>query len=224
VNGETSQDGKSRQKLRKLASRVLQEQQGVGLRSGSRAGRIYYRLRLLDMLGIRTNQRLARADSRSFLFVCFGNIMRSAMAEALMRAAIRDDGIGEDQIQVASVGLHATAGREAHPWALKAAAEFGISLVEHRATVLTSEAVAQADCILAMDLQNKAELLALYPDAKDKICMMSAYADGPWKNREIPDPYLTDLDGTRYCASQLQICVKNLIESTLLASSRSGRR
>jgi protein-tyrosine phosphatase len=223
VNEKASQKGKSRQTLRRLASRVLHEQQGVGLRSGSRAGRIYSRLRLLDLLGIRTsNQRIARTDCKSFLFVCFGNIMRSAMAEALMRKALREHGMGEDEVKVASAGLHSTPGREAHPWALKAADELGVSLAEHRATLLASETVAQADCVLAMDLQNKAELLALYPEAKDKICMMSAYADGPWKNREIPDPYLTDLEGTRHCARQLQICVRNLIESTLL-SSASGR-
>ena len=29
--------------------------------------------------------------------------------------------------------------------------------------------VEQADCVFAMDFQNKAELLALYPEAKDKF-------------------------------------------------------
>ena len=223
MNDDASHNSSSRQTLRKLASRVLREQQGVGLRSGSSAGRIYSRLRLLDLLGIRTNQRMARTDCKSFLFVCFGNIMRSALEEALMRKALSESGTHQGAIRIVSAGLHATPGREAHPWAQEAAAELGISLAEHRATLLTPEMVEQADCVLAMDFQNKAELLAMYPNAKHKIAMMSAYAEGPWQNREIPDPYLTDPDGTHYCARQLQICVANLIKSTLQASSANER-
>jgi protein-tyrosine phosphatase len=217
VNGDSDQDAGSREKLRKLAPKVLREQRGVASRSGSRAGRIYARLRLLDMLKIgNRNQRLAPGSSRSFLFVCFGNIMRSAMAEAFMRRTLRDLGVNDPKVQIMSAGLHAVPGRETHPWALEAAAELGAPLDEHRARLLTRRMVEHADCVLAMDFQNQAELLALYPAAKEKICMMSAYADGPWKNREIPDPYLTDLDGTRYCARQLQVCVQKLVRTTLL--------
>lgn len=220
MNDDAPESVGPKKKLRRLAPKVLREQRGVASRAGSRAGRIYARLRLLDMLKITSaRQQVASGDSKSFLFVCFGNIMRSAMAEAFMRRSIHDLGVNEENVQILSAGLHATPGRETHPWALQAAAELGVSLAEHRARLLTPEMVEQADCILAMDFQNQAELFALYPGSKEKICMMSAYAEGPWKNREIPDPYLTDLDGTRYCAKQLQICVENLIRSTLRSSS-----
>jgi protein-tyrosine-phosphatase len=76
----------------------------------------------------------------------------------------------------------------------------------------------QADCILAMDFQNKAELLTLYPELQGKIYMLSAYADGPWQYREIPDPYLGDLDTTRFCARQLQTCIRNLMTSMFPSS------
>jgi protein-tyrosine-phosphatase len=69
-----------------------------------------------------------------------------------------------------------------------------------------------------MDFQNKAELLTLYPNAAEKIYMLGTYAEGPWKDREIPDPYLADLEGTRYCAGQLEICVHNLLAGTVLAA------
>jgi protein-tyrosine phosphatase len=116
----------------------------------------------------------------------------------------------ENQIRITSAGLHASPGREAHPWAQEASSELGISLADHRAKPLTREMVERADCVLAMDFQNKAELQTLYPEAQQKIFMLSAYAEGPWKYREIPDPYLGDLEATRFCARQLQICVRNL--------------
>jgi protein-tyrosine phosphatase len=209
----------SKDVLRKLIPNFLLQQSGIVRRLGPRAGRIYAGLRLRDVLGVRTaNQRRVPQSARSFLFVCFGNIMRSAMAEFLMRQALHQAG-AEKQVRIVSAGLHATTGREAHPWAKEAAADLGISLAVHRAKRLTQEMVAQADCVLAMDFQNKAELLTLYPEAREKIFMLSAYAEGPWQYREIPDPYLGDLETTQFCGKQLRTCIQNLITSTIFSSS-----
>ena len=208
---------RTRNILRKFVPAFLRQQRGIVLRLGPRAGRVYAALRILDLLGVRTaNQKLAPIKARSFVFVCFGNIMRSAMAEFLMRKAIDESAPDEaSQVRIVSAGLHAVAGCEAHPWAQQAAGDLGISLAQHRAKLLTWEMVRRADCVFAMDFQNKAELLTLYPEAQDKILMLSAYAEGAWKDREIPDPYLGDLEVTRHCGRQLQICIRNLVASTI---------
>lgn len=203
----------SKDVLRRFIPDFLLKQRSIVWRLGPRAGRIYARLRLLDVIGARgTNQRLVRPSARSFTFVCFGNIMRSAMSEFFMKQEIAKAGI-EGQVRISSAGMHATPGREAHPWALEASAELGISLADHRAKRLTREMVEQSDCILAMDFQNKAELLALYPECEQKIYMLSAYAEGPRRYREIPDPYLGDVETTRFCARELQTCIRNLMAS-----------
>ena len=208
----------SKDVVRKLLPDSLLKQRDIVQRLGPGAGRIYATLRLFDGLGIRgSNRRLVPTSARSFLFVCFGNIMRSAMAEFLMRRASNEAGIKEE-LRILSAGLHAIAGREAHPWAQQASADLEISLTGHRAKPLTREMVEQADCILAMDFQNKAELLTLYPESRSKIYMLSAYAEGPWRFREIPDPYLGDLETTRVCARQLQTCIRNLMISTFPSS------
>ena len=206
--------------VRKFIPRFLLQQRGIIRRLGPGAGRIYAGLRLRDTLGMRAeNYRMAPVGARSFVFVCFGNIMRSAMAEFLLRKALNETAPDTiEKIRIVSAGLHANPGREAHPWMQEAAAELGISLASHRAKLLTQEMVDAADAIFAMDFQNKAELLTLYPDAHQKIYMLSIYAEGAWKYREIPDPYLGDLDVTRYCAKQLQICIKNLLTATVFSS------
>jgi protein-tyrosine phosphatase len=202
-------------RLRKLVPYSLLKQRDIILRLGP-AGRTYVRLRLLDTLGLRaSNPRLVPSSARSFLFVCFGNIMRSAMAEFLMRQALDECG-STGHVQITSAGLHAIAGRVAHPWAQQASAELGISLAQHRAKPLTPATVQQADCILAMDFQNKAELLTRYPEARNRIYMLSSYGERPWRNREISDPYLGDLEVTRLCARQLQICIRSLISTLRL--------
>jgi protein-tyrosine-phosphatase len=202
----------SKDVLRKLVPGSLLKQRDIVQRLGPAAGRIYATLRLSDGLGVRgSNRRRVPASARSFVFVCFGNIMRSAMAEFLMRRALEEANI--KQLRIVSAGLHAVAGREAHPWAQQASAELGISLTDHHAKPLTREMVDQADCIMAMDFQNKAELMVLYPESRSHIYMLSAYADGPWQFREIPDPYMGDLEATRFCAQQLQTCIRNLVAS-----------
>ena len=203
----------SKDVLRRLVPDFLLQQGSLVVRLGPRAGSIYARLRLLDAIGMRkSNQRLAPQSSRSLLFVCFGNIMRSAMAEFLMKQALMGAGM-QEQVRIVSAGLHASPGREAHPWAQQASADLGISLADHRAKLLTPEMVEQADCILAMDFQNKTELLTRYPTSQNKILMLSAYGEKPWQYREIVDPYLGDLESTRSCGRQLQICVANLMTS-----------
>ena len=175
-----------------------------------------------DVLGMRgEDQRAVPSSARSFVFVCFGNIMRSAMAEALMRKALNETAPGEiEKVRIVSAGLHANPGREAHPWMQEAAADLGISLTTHRAKLLTREMADAADAIFAMDFQNKAELLTLYPESAEKIHMLSAFAEGAWKHREIPDPYLGDLEVTRYCARQLQTCIQNLLAATVFSSTK----
>ena len=208
----------SKNVLRKFVPEFLLKQRNIVQRLGPRGGRTYATLRLLDAIGVRTSNRgVIPPSSRSLVFVCFGNIMRSPMAEALMKQALTEAGL-EQEIKVVSAGLHAVPGREAHPWALEAAAGMGISLIDHRAKPLTGEMMGHTDCIFAMDFQNKAELLTLYPVAQHKIYMLSAYAEGRRRYREIPDPYLGNLDTTKSCYRDLQTCIRNLMASTFLSS------
>ena len=174
--------------LRKVVPDSLIRERQIVLRLGPAAGPIYARLRLLDSLGIRSqNSNDILPTARSFLFVCYGNIMRSPMAELMFRQEIEKAGLAGTR--ATSAGLHAIAGSQAHPWALEASTEIGLSLKNHQSQELTEELVSQSDVIFAMDFQNKAELLALYPEARDKIFMLSAYANGAARNREISDPY-----------------------------------
>jgi protein-tyrosine phosphatase len=198
-----------RQVLRKIVPDSLLREHRVFLRLGRKAGPIYARLRLLDSLGLRsTNMKRIHASARSFLFVCSGNIMRSPMAEVMFRESVAKANL--PNLLVCSAGLHAVSGKEAHPRAMAASQEIGLPLTQHRAQLLTSALVSQADAIFVMDFQNKAEMLALYPEAGNKILMLRAYADGRERYREISDPYFGDLEDTLRCYAVLHTCIQNL--------------
>jgi protein-tyrosine-phosphatase len=193
---------------RNIVPESLLKQREITIRLGQGAAGIYTRMRILSAIGMnQTNKRLAPLNARSFVFACFGNIMRSPMADALLKEAAAKAKV---DVRSDSAGLHAIPGNQAHAWALTAANELGISLASHRAKLVTAEMIEQADAVFAMDLQNMAELLNLYPQFKNKFFMLSAYA-GQQKIAEIPDPYFGDLDTTRQCYGVLKTCIANLI-------------
>ena len=175
---------------------------------------LYLRVRL-SSLRLPNSKQLQSSPTHFIVFVCFGNIMRSPMCEALMNQERTPSGIAFTAV---SAGLHAVPGREAHPWAIAAARDFGISLEGHRARLLTPEIVAKATVIFTMDYQNQVDLLSRYPEAKQKTFPLGAYAGKEHRSAEIPDPYYLDEEGTRRCYRTLATCIRNL------ANSMSGNR
>jgi protein-tyrosine-phosphatase len=170
---------------------------------------VYLKLRINNRLGL--DARQVPREARSLVFICFGNIMRSPMSEAFFKEAIaRHPGAG---VKVTSAGLNATPGTPAHPWAVAAAQDFGISLASHQATLLTRTMVEEADAIVAMDFQNQVDFLSRYPSMADKFFLLGAYSGRSTRPVEIRDPFFEDLDGTRRCYRLLQTCTRNLADS-----------
>lgn len=130
------------------------------------------------------------------------------MAEALFRKELGSLA-DERSVHIASAGLHATPGNPAHPWALASSAKLGVSLEEHRAHLLTAAMVQETDAIFAMDFQNKAELLTLYPDSMSKVFMLRACLQDS-RQMEIPDPYFGNVEVTLDCYRMLQACIRSL--------------
>jgi len=207
--------------LRPLIPQRLLAERAVIHRLGPRAGRTYLKLRLLDAAGISaSNRHRVHQHARSFLFICYGNIMRSPMAELMFKRTIKQLGI--EGVQVNSAGLHASPGTEAHPRAQIAASELGLPLEGHRSQLLTAAMAEEADAIFAMDFQNKAELLSLFPQAERKIFMLGTYATEPGQGCEIPDPFFGDQDEARRCYRVLQACIDNLAKSLRTHPQNAG--
>jgi len=176
---------------------------------------LYVRIRLLSCIGLPKPILSQSRRLRSVLFVCFGNIMRSPMCEALM---LRECAARMDAPTINSAGLNAIPGKSAHPWAIEAAKELGISLESHRARLLTRTMVDEASLIFTMDYHNQVQILSRYPEAHQKTFLLSAYAEN--SRSEIADPYYSDQEGTRRCFQTLAICIQNLIRSMQLKPER----
>jgi protein-tyrosine phosphatase len=174
--------------------------------------RTYIRLRLANGSSFKRMARLrVPRTARSLLFVCFGNIIRSPMCEALARQSLAEQ--KRSDIIVTSAGTHAIPGRQAHPYAISTASQMGIDLSHHNARALNAEMVEQADAILAMDCRNVVELVSQFPRARNKIYMLGAYAENHGKFVEIEDPYYGHEEMTRECYKRLKSCIERLMSS-----------
>lgn len=137
------------------------------------------------------------------LFVCLGNICRSPMAEAVFKDQIVKRGI-EDQFYVDSAATSAyEVGNPPHSGTLNQLKIHNIDAGSMRSRQVTKEDFEQFDYILAMDQNNRADLLAIAPSGtEDKIHLfLSVLPDS--QDKGVPDPYYTgDFDETYKLISQ----------------------
>jgi protein-tyrosine-phosphatase len=94
------------------------------------------------------------------LFVCQGNICRSAYAATALRIRMPD----EKLVQIDSAGMMPRPGRPTPELGLAAAARNGIDLRSHRSAWMTREAGQAASLIVMFDDVNVAAMADRYPD------------------------------------------------------------
>jgi protein-tyrosine-phosphatase/predicted ATP-grasp superfamily ATP-dependent carboligase len=125
----------------------------------------------------------------SVIFVCHGNIMRSASAAQFLRDDLRAAGITD--IRITSAGTHARNGKPADPRVRRAVRDLGSNLEDHHATLLTADLVASSDVIFAMDEMNYANIITAFPHARGKLMLFGGVnAAGVYWSHEIADPYV----------------------------------
>ena len=101
------------------------------------------------------------------LVVCTGNVCRSPVAEAFLRAAFVER-MRSDAPEVASAGTMGWTGSGADPHSIQVAAEHGIDISGHRARVVDREDIARSTLILAMANEHVDTISSAAPSARSK--------------------------------------------------------
>lgn len=122
--------------------------------------------------------------ARSMLFLCYGNINRSALADVMIRAYAEDSGIS-----VASAGFHEDSGRPADPVMVEIAAQFGLQMSALRSTHVTRELLQDSDIIFVMEKNHYDRLCAINETLAEKVYLLGASQRRANLPAEIADPY-----------------------------------
>jgi len=112
------------------------------------------------------------------LFVCTGNICRSAMAERIARAYL-DEALGDDahRIQVVSAGTHAVKGAGVHPDSATVLEGFGGDPTGHVARQLLDDMAIDADLTLALTRTHRRAVLKAAPRALQRTFALREAAE-----------------------------------------------
>lgn len=131
---------------------------------------------------------------RSILFVCFGNICRSPLAEGVFAAVLAERGIAQDFVldSAGIGGWHAGSAPDLRSIAV--ARTHGVDISCQKARKVAPADFLRFDLILGMDRSNVDDLHDLAPaSAKDRIHLFLDFAGG--RAKDVPDPYYGGEDG-----------------------------
>ncbi len=115
------------------------------------------------------------------VFVCYGNIMRSAFATAYVQRA--RPSLAH---RISGAGTHARNGKAAEPVARDVASSLGIDLSLHAATKLSDAGAGPGDLLICMDFANAARTMRT-PGVDPSSVFMIGDLSG--QQRDIADPY-----------------------------------
>lgn len=147
----------------------------------------------------------AYKESSNVLFLCYGNINRSAIAELLARRARLD----RDKV-ITSAGFHHIEGRDMDPVMSSIAAENDVMSAGFGSSLVSLEMVENADIIFVMEKRHFDDLMTLYPDTKMRIFLLGGAVMDPADGMMLPDPYGKHDNVYRSTYSRINECVEVL--------------
>ncbi len=132
----------------------------------------------------------------NIVFVCYGNICRSPMAEMIFKDLIYKNNKRYKYSCVSRATSMEELGNSIYPPALRKLEEKGITIEKHVATQIKKDDYEKYDLIIVMEERNRRDLLRIFgEDNSNKIHLLLEYTNNL---RTIDDPWYTGDFDTAY--------------------------
>lgn len=129
---------------------------------------------------------------RKILVVCVGNVCRSPMGAAMLRAAMPDK-------DISSAGINALEGAPADEMVVELMRQRGIDVARHRGRQLDETTLHESDLILVMEKGHQRWIESRWPQIRGRV-----YRWGHWSDFDVLDPFRQDAQAFREAAGLLE--------------------
>ncbi len=137
----------------------------------------------------------------TIVFLCYGNICRSPLAAALAEHRL-------SCVAIDSAGFHEQTGRGCPEKIRRIGNSYGIDLSSHRSACVTRDQLANADLVVAMDLENLNRVRQEFPEIADRTTLLGLF--GMPEMLAIADPYLADEAVTNRICEEVRAGIEGL--------------
>lgn len=148
------------------------------------------------------------------IFICTGNIVRSYMAERVLKKKLIEK--NRSDIDVSSASIFDMNGEAGDSKAAKILEEMGFDSHGHKSRLLMHGMVDEADMIVVMEQYHKDTIVGTYPDTKDKVFFLKSFSRGCDQlvnndAEEIKDPHNLSSYHYRLCFAEIYLAVEGLL-------------
>lgn len=145
---------------------------------------------------------------KKILFVCTGNVCRSAMAEAMLKKMLKEFGL--KGIKVWSRGLAGSRMIKIPEEILKLMDQEQCHLNKHISAPLTTKDLTRADLVLVMEGYHQERIVADFPEVADKVFLLKDFSGAG--SGDVEDPIELEEEDYRACKDEIKDYLYKLIK------------
>lgn len=162
----------------------------------------------------RRQEALARVREqgriKTAVFICHGNINRSAYAAAAFAQALAKRGCGD--VVVRSAGFIGP-GRAASELAQRVASRRGVDLSAHESRLIDVEELRSCDLVVVMSTEQRAAIHRMARPAEPLVLLLGDVDPEPIRRRTVQDPYGHPEDVFVQVFDRIDRCVSQLVRT-----------
>lgn len=129
------------------------------------------------------------------VFVCWGNICRSPMAERVAEKYFAEHGLGDVEISSAATSREEI-GNPIDPRAVTELQQAGYRTNDHAAHQITASEIADADLVVAMEELHRDKMRGIYGnELPDSVVLLTDFDPEASPGDGVPDPWYGGQDG-----------------------------